>query len=135
MFFNLLQRTAQTALVFLLSFLFCSSAMAADCTSFTKDVQDGRAGSKRLYKQEPSGLYLPSFYCPFGVLTPVQSEAMRTELLYVEQCERTGYKILKTHLVCLAGRKKPTIESACTVDGMLLAPCLSTDVALQMPPE
>jgi hypothetical protein len=118
---------------FFIALFFCAGVMpnswAGDCTQFVSDFKEGKIVSSKSYQFESDQLYLPAAYCPFSPLSYVSDQNSRAEFYIVEQCRETGYKILKTTLVCGQDPKKAKIRSSCDVNGHLLSPCLKNQLA------
>ncbi len=108
--------------------VFARPVLAADCRRFVEDFSEGGAFSSKTYQLDPKEIYIPAAYCPYPVLTPVSEQPGRTELYFVEQCRETGYKTLKTTLLCVGGLKKAVIRASCDIDGRTLAPCLKNEL-------
>ncbi|MBP9866088.1 MAG: hypothetical protein KBC91_06775 [Candidatus Omnitrophica bacterium] len=110
-------------MLLLFSSLFAARGWAGNCRQFVSDFRENKIVSSKAYQFESDQLYLPAQYCAFSPFNFVSSEDSRAEFYLIEQCRETGYKILKTTLMCLEDPQAAKVRSSCDVNGHLLSPC------------
>lgn len=119
--------------IFFMALIFFSASVprgwAGDCVQFISDFKDGKIASSKAYQFESGQLYLPAAYCSFSPLSFVSNQSSRAEFYFVEQCRETGYKTLKTTLICTQDPKAAKVYSRCDIDGRLLSPCFKNELA------
>jgi len=112
-----------------ISSFFVSQGWSGDCAQFISDFKEGKIVSSKAYQFESEELYFPDVYCPFSPLSYVTSQDSRAEFYIVEQCRETGYKVLKTTLMCAQDAVASKVRSSCDVNEKILSPCLKSELA------
>ena len=124
--------------IFFMTLMFLSAGAShgwtGDCAQFISDFQEGKIVSSKAYQFESDQLYVSADYCPFSPLSFVSNQNNRVEFYLVEQCRETGYKVLKTTLLCVQDPKAAKVRSTCDVQGQLLSPCLKDQLTQVLAP-
>ena len=130
---NLRERFKPVTVLFLALFCAaCGTAWAQDCARLVRDLKEPQGNFPKGYREEAKGLYAPPAFCAYTPLNLIVETRGRTEVQYVEQCAKTGYKALRTTVYCAAmregEREQAALRVSCEMEGQSLAPCLRKDL-------